>query len=401
MNLVENQTGHKVNTLNAIRTDNGGEYISKAFPAYCKEKGIIHELTNTYRLEQNGIAERFNRIIIEAAKSMLFHAKLPQQYWAEAMNTAVYLHNRSPTATLKYTTPYELLFQQKPDVSNLRVFGCITFAHIPENQRHKLDKKALKTIFVGYPEGTKWYKLYELQSKRFLRSQNVIFHEDKFHNFEESKQSNKDIVVHEFHDAVSDNDGSTDDTIETTDNRDILEHIEQLNRNSQPVGATYEEKLMGEVRNLGPKRQLKIPSRFHPNSCLLSESFRDEIDEPTTVAEALNSEHSLQWQDAINSEYNSLMKNDTWELVPPSKDKKVVGSKWILKVKQNEDVAQGYSQTYGVDYEDVFSPVTTYSAIITLLALANAYIFEVHQMDVKTAFLNGIIDHDIYMYVST
>ena len=359
MNLVENQTGFKVK---AIRTDNGGEYNSKAMAEYCKEKGICHELTNPYCPEQNGIAERFNRTIIEAAKSMLFHAKLPQHYWAEAMNTAVYLHNRSPIAILKDITPYELWFKQKPDVSNLRIFGCIAYAHIPEDKHHKLDNKALKTIFVGYPEGTKGYKLLDVQSKRFLRSRNVRFHEDKFHNFEESKQSKKDIVFHESHEADLDNDKSTDDIIEEDNNGVTLEHIERPIKIPQPVGATFEERFMEEVRNLGPKRQHKVPERFNSNSCSLSESFKEEVDEPVTVSEALSSKHAVQWQDAINSEYNSLMKNDTWELVPPSKDKKVIGSKWVLKVKRNENgnvdkfkarlVAQGYSQTYGIDYED-------------------------------------------------
>ena len=404
VNLVENQTGSKVK---AIRTDNGGEYSSKAMAEYCKEKGIRHELTNPYCPEQNGIAERFNRTIIEAAKSMLFHAKLPQQYWAEAMNTAVYLHNRSPTAILKDRTPYEVWFEQKPDVSNLRVFGCITYTHIPENKRHKLDNKALKTIFVGYPEGTKGYKLFDVQSKRFLRSRNVLFQEDKFHNFEGSNQSKSNIVFHDFYKADLDDDKAIYDNNEADDNRDIIEHNEQPNGIPQPVGATYEERFMEEVRNLGPKRQHKVPERFNQDNCFLSESFEEDIDEPMTVSEALKGKHAVQWQDAINSEYNSLMRNDTWELVPPSKDKKVIGSKWVLKVKRNENghvdkfkarlVAQGYSQTYGIDYEDVFSPVAKYSAIRTLLALANAYNFEIHQLDVKTAFLNGIIDHDIYM----
>jgi len=93
--------------------------------------------------------------------------------------------------------------------------------------------------------------------------------------------------------------------------------------------------------------------------------------------------------------------------VPPPKDKQVIGSKWILKVKRNENghvdkfkaciVAQSYPQTYSIDYEDIFSPVAKCSAIRTLLALAHAYKCEIPQLDVKTALLNGIIDHDIYM----
>ena len=93
--------------------------------------------------------------------------------------------------------------------------------------------------------------------------------------------------------------------------------------------------------------------------------------------------------------------------MPPPKDANIVGLKWVLKVKRDADgninqykarlVTQGYSQTQGVDYEEVFSPVTRYSSIRILLALANAYNFEVHQMDVKTAFLNGTVNHDIYV----
>ena len=131
------------------------------------------------------------------------------------------------------------------------------------------------------------------------------------------------------------------------------------------------------------------------------------IIEPKSAKEALSSEHSVQWKNATSSEYSSLIKNDTWELVPPPDDKNIVGSKWVLKVKRNADgtvdrlkarlVAQGYSQTHGIGYDEVFSPVAKYSAIRSLLALAKTHNREVHQMDVKTAFLIGSIDSDIYM----
>ena len=90
---------------------------------------------------------------------MMFHAGMPKQFWAEAIHTATYVHNRSPTSSLKEVTPFERFFGQKPDVSNLRVFGCIAFKHIPDAKRRKLDNKSCKCVFVGYPEGTKGYKL--------------------------------------------------------------------------------------------------------------------------------------------------------------------------------------------------------------------------------------------------
>ena len=97
-----------------------------------KEHGIQHQTTVPYNPEQNGTAERMNRTLLESARSMMFHAGMPKEFWAEAIHTATYVHNHSPTGLLKDVTPFERLFGQKPDVSNLRVFGRIAFKHIPD-----------------------------------------------------------------------------------------------------------------------------------------------------------------------------------------------------------------------------------------------------------------------------
>ena len=146
-----------------LRSDNGREYCSKEFGDYLKAKGITHQTTVPYSPEQNGISERMNRTLVEAARSMMFHAGMPKEFWTEAIHTATYVHNRSPTSSLKEVTPFERLFGRKPDVSNFRVFGCIAFKHIPDAKRSTLDKKSSKCVFVGYPEGTKGYKLYDLE----------------------------------------------------------------------------------------------------------------------------------------------------------------------------------------------------------------------------------------------
>ena len=415
--LVENQTGHKVKTfvtvvnnktglkVKILRSDNGGEYTSKAFASFCAAKGIIDQFINPYSPEQNGIAERLNRTIVKSARSMLLHASLPQQFWAEAVNTAVYLHNRSPTVALKDKTPYECWYSSKPNVSNLRVFGCLSFVHTPDGKRQKFDPKASKAIFVGYPQDTKGYKLYDLSSKRFVRSQNVIFYENNFHSFEQGNlRCDKNAVFHDF----DENDEPIDTAVEPV----ALENIPEPAEKFQPVGATYEETFMRQVQNLGTERQRKPPQRFHPEGCfVVTESLTAEIDEPKSIKEAINGEHSVQWKEAMESEYLSLMQNDTWELVPPPEGQSIVGSKWVLKVKRNADgivdrfkarlVAQGYTQTQCVDYNEVYAPVARYSAIRSLLALANAHDLEIHQMDVKTAFLNGNLDYDIYMLSST
>ena len=167
-----------------------------------------------------------------------------------------------------------------------------------------------------------------MNSKRFLRSRNVIFHEDKFHDFQLNNVNNeKNIIFHELNES-GDGIELSDNVIEPTVSQVQLARNEQLVVNSEPVGATCEETFMRQVNVLGPQRQRNVPLRFHPDSCFVIESLTSDMIEPKSVKEALSSEHSVQWENAMNSEYSSLIKNDTWQLVPPPNDKNIVGSKW-------------------------------------------------------------------------
>ena len=398
--MVTNATGLKIH---ALRTDNGGEYTSKEFAKYCTSKGIMHQFTNPYTPEQNGVSERFNRTLIESGKSMLFHAGLPLSFWAEAVNTATYLHNRSPISSLPGKTPYECWYHTKPHVSNLKVFGSICYVHTPDSMRRKLDPKSEKGVLVGYPLDTKEYKIYNIKSKKFIRSKDVLFHENKFHDFQSSVE--KDILFKFEDDIVTrDDEPQTDVQVEPV----ILELEENIPAVgvAQP-GASYEENFMRQVDAVSAKRQRNPPKRFLPDECNVAAELTVDDEEPKSLTDALNSKSSGKWMQALEAEYNSLVKSETWELVIPPNDACIVGSKWVFKVKRNANgevdrykarlVAQGYSQSYGIDYEEVFSPVVRYSSIRTLLTLANAHDLEIHQMDVTTAFLNGSLEHDIYM----
>ena len=136
--LVEKLSGRKIKTL---QSDNGGEYTSAEFSSYLAKEGIKHELTIPHTPQQNGVAERLNRTLIEGVRTMLADSKLPHRFWAEALSTAVYLRNRSPTKALEGVTPHEAWSGTKPDVSSLRVFGCSAYAHVPKAERRKLDSK--------------------------------------------------------------------------------------------------------------------------------------------------------------------------------------------------------------------------------------------------------------------
>jgi transposase InsO family protein len=155
--LVENQTGRKIKVL---RSDNGGEYTSTEFADFCTQQGIRRQLTVPYNPQQNGVAERKNRAIVGAARSMLHDQALPFYLWAEACSTAVYLQNRSPHRALGRKTPEEAFTGSRPDVEHLRIFGCLTFSHVPSEKRTKLDPTAEKGILVGYSEVSKAYRIY-------------------------------------------------------------------------------------------------------------------------------------------------------------------------------------------------------------------------------------------------
>jgi len=172
--MVEKQTGKCIKIL---RSDQGGEYKSKAFNTYCKSNGIQQQFTVPHTPQQNGVAEQWNRTLVESARSMLQGKNISNGFWAEAINTAVYLKNRCPTKKLVFQTPFEVLHGYKPNVSHFRVFGCTAFAHIPKANRRKLDAKSIKCVFIGYCADQKAYKLFDPSSHKLFASRDVLFHE--------------------------------------------------------------------------------------------------------------------------------------------------------------------------------------------------------------------------------
>ena len=140
------------------------------------------------------MSERLNRTLVESARSMFLDAKLPKHYWVEAVSTAAYLKNRCPTKAVHGKTPYEAWQGEKPRVDHLRVFGCDAYAHIPKDERRKLDTKARKCVLLGYGEQTKGYRLYDVAEKKVLHSRDVRFNE----NTQECKQRPSDAQVDDY-----------------------------------------------------------------------------------------------------------------------------------------------------------------------------------------------------------
>ena len=371
--LVTNETGLTIKTL---RTDNGGEYMSKEFQDLLQEKGIRHETTVPYSPEQNGVAERFNRTLEEAALSMILQAKLSKIYWAEAVCTAAYVRNRVIT-TATGCTPYERWYGKKPDISHLRVFGCMAYAHVADVNRQKMDAKATKMRLVGYSLTQKGYRLYDETRQKIYIRRDVTFNESDFGH--------------------------------TPNQLDILEKPEVTGSIKEETSKT-ESNEQQEVRR--SSRDRKPPTFYHDEYAAMSKAKYTalhvaQIEEPSTLEEALNSEYSSEWKSAADAEYQSLIENDTWEMVELPPGHKAIDCKWVFRVKHDENgqierfkgrlVAKGFQQKYGIDYVETFSPVVRFSSIRALLAFAVSKGMLIHQMDVVTAFLNGHLDEEIYM----
>ncbi|CAJ2636761.1 unnamed protein product [Trifolium pratense] len=359
-NMVETQSGCKIQFL---RSDNGKEYTSTQFNLFCEEAGIVHQLTTPYTPEQNGVSERRNRSIMEMARCMLHEKDLPKQFWAEAANTAVYLQNRLPTKVLKDKTPFEAWYGYKPSLTFLKVFGCVCFAHVPQVKRDKLDKKAIPGIFVGYSSVSKAYKVYHPQSGKMTVSRDVHFNEDQQWDWKNPKKT-----IGSFNDIE-------DDYLE----KQTTELCENELEDDPPIRGT---RLLSDIYQ-----------RCNVAVC-----------EPACCEEALK---DPKWKNAMEEEMSMIQKNKTWELVDKPEDRNIIGVKWVFRTKLNADcsinkykarlVVKGYAQIFGVDYSETFAPVSRLDTIRLVLAIAAQKGWKVFQLDVKSAFLNGDLQEEIYV----
>ena len=408
-------------------SDHGGEYISSELQEYLRKNGIIHQTSAPYTPEQNGLAERMNRTIVERARSALIAAGLPKMFWAEAVSTVAYLINRSPTRG-HGRTPEEIWSGQKPDLSHLKVFGCKALVHIPKKFRRKFDPKSTEMIFVGYCENTKGYRLIHPVTRRLTISRDVVFIENEFVRNVRSTVELHESVGEVFplfeNDLDSDvNNSNQNDTANehnplqnVTANELDSEFIGQYQCDDAPSGTTESVPTNSDHELTSPSNTISLPNVRRSERVPKPRIFPDFVtycvngfipDDPSTVEEALGSGNSEVWKRAMIEEFNSLQENNTWKLTELPPNRKPIQCKWVFKTKRDADgrivrykarlVAKGFTQKQGIDYGETFSPVVRYTSIRMLLAISAKYNLDIEQMDVVTAFLHGKIDEDIYM----
>jgi len=481
---ITKDTGHSVQML---RTDRGGEFANKAFDQYLDAHSIRREYTAPYTPEQNSVAERENRTIMEGVRSCLHHARINLKFWAEAVQYLVYTLNRTGTRLLSDYTPFEAYFGIPPSVSHLRPFGCPTFVHIPAPLRKKLDPKAQQGIFVGYSDESKAFRIWIPGQSRVITSRDVTFDEEKIVKYtastSQSSISHSSLIpsvittvtpslstshsdVHTNHPPVT---ASSHTTAIFSSLPNSSPHNSSLQDSFSPAGSPSPETRpinSGQVTEIDhntaqatggsiipqpfvpasspddpydfshpsdPKNQVPshtVPASSTRNSADSSSSTlsRRGVNPPVrygdwyyafsamagtlppvpkTYKEALQGPFASQWQAAMDEEFHSLITNKTWRLTRLPPGRKAIRCKWVYALKTKPDgsldrfkarlVAKGCSQIPGVDFHETFSPTVKYDSLRIILALVASLDLHMQQFDIKTAFLYGSIQEEIYM----
>jgi len=411
---AERHTGQKVATLNVIkrtnqpkdkikilRTDNGGEYISNSFTSYLESHGIKHQLTVAYTPQQNGVAERMNRTLMDCTRSMLHGAKLEKEFWAEALSTSVFIRNRVLSRSLPNNeTPYLRWMGKIPDVAYFRVFGCKCWYVIPKSKVSKLQPRSKEGRMLGYSTNSKGYKIWDVESKSMVVSRDVTFDESSL----QSDQIDLEISE-ELDNNVSVQGGESKEKING--------NIDSLQADGAEVGVEDEyqdafDEQMDDNESLThpPLRRSarirKTTGEWWKKTSLLAHALSAQP-VPNSFRLATAPENIDFWKPGIEKEHDCLLRNETWKLVDYQNGMHVLPSMYVFKVKNNAPkvrlVALGSRQIAGIDFNETYAPVVTLTTVRTLLALVAHLDLELEQMDVVTAFLNGDLKEEIFMAV--
>ncbi|GJX75306.1 retrotransposon protein, putative, ty1-copia subclass [Tanacetum coccineum] len=316
--------------------------------------------------------------------SMMSQTTLPKSFWDYALETAARILNMVPTKKVE-KTPYEVWHGQAPKLSYLKVWGCEALVKRDTlTKPDKLEPRSIKCIFVGYPKETMGYSFYYPPENKVLVARNAEFLENSLIN-QEASGSLEDLEIIQEED--------THPSIDTS-----LNHEEDDLEMDEPQS------------DIIPIRRSTRTRRPTDRMCLYIDAEEHELGdlgEPANYKAALLDPESDKWLNAMNVEMQSMKDNEVWDLVELPPNGKTVGSKWLFKKKTDMDgavhtykarlVAKGYTQTPRIDYEETFSPVADIRAIRILIAIAAFYDYEIWQMDVKTAFLNGYLSEEVYM----
>ncbi|KAJ9542449.1 LOW QUALITY PROTEIN: hypothetical protein OSB04_028955 [Centaurea solstitialis] len=450
-----------VKTLKELDVIMGGEFTSKDMMCFYKENGILLETTCPHTPQQNGTVERKHRHLLETARALRFEASLPKRFWGECVLTAAYIINRLPSKVIGNKTPFELLHNEAPDYNHLKVFGCLAYYRNTDTRGDKFEEGGELVFFLGYPPGTKGYKIYDLENKKIIISRDNHFpsdsvasnsqHDDIFEqesqptkvNFKIQNQVEDDVTLRINEEATYEGMQTYGPPQNPFSDPPPQHEVNQVDETNESPMEALLQKITAQAKRMKSKTRilnrdgvneldinrlgLKIskssfphpliqhiplpvnaPLRYIPCPILSLMTFLTAIhsnNEPRNFAQAMQDER---WREAMKREIRALEENGTWILIC-RKEKQAIVSKWVYKVKYRPNgeverykarlVAKGFTQQEGVDYHDTFAPVAKLVTVRTLLAVAVKKDWIINQLDVNNAFLHGDLDEEVYMKI--
>ena len=425
---AENLTGKKIKR---VREDKGGEYMSNDFQNFMDACGIVREHTVRNRPQQNGVAERANRLFAERIVALLEESGLSKKFWAECLAALVHVINRCPTSALIGMTPYEGWHQSKPGVGHLRVWGCVAYVHIQKDKRAKLGSHMEKCIFIGYPDGYKGWKFYNPETKKVIICERADF--DERYTYGGQLLTSKPSMDPEPRPLILEDNALPDmpqgvevqppgNNVNPLPVEPISEPVDdQPPREPTPIiDVSEEEEDTRPIAHRRTKRNVRLPGEWwkirQPTPAISDSEEDDDMEEalvcsstpdPQTYKQASQSMNVEQWNAAMLEEFNWHLANKTWEIVDLPDGQKAIGSKWVYKTKHNADgtierykarvVAKGFHQRPGQDYFETFASTMRQATVRIVLALAAIEDMDLRSVDISYAFTNSDIDVEIYM----
>lgn len=399
--------------------------MSSQFLSHLADHGIKQLVSCPHTPQQNGLSERKHRHITELGITMMYCSKVPQQLWVEAFFTATFLSNLLPLSVLADNKgSYEALHGSAPVYSSLRIFGCKCYPYLRPYMHDKLDPKSLVCVFLGYNEKYKGYRCYYPPTGKVYISRHVLFDEtsypcsdiySKYHKNSDSPllqawrmvnisspplTRQPDVAMEELPPTII-----TAPIPATLPPQTIVEQG-QSSSSSDGDLSEHEEVVQDEPPQPA-HHSMKTRARagiVKPNPRYALFTVKESYPVPKNLKAALN-DHG--WNGAMGFEIGNMVETETFELVPPSPEQKLINNGWIYKEKLNADgthlklrarlVAQGNEQEAGVDFIETFSPVVRTATIRTVLHVAVTKKWKIKQLDVQNAFLHGDLKETVYM----
>ncbi|KAI3732720.1 hypothetical protein L1987_63927 [Smallanthus sonchifolius] len=382
---VENQSNQKVKI---IRCDQGIKFKNHTLNCFCESKGIERQYSAPRTPQQNGVAERRNRTLIESARSMLADSKLSLTFWAEAVSTACYVQNRVLIVKPLIKTPYELWFQRVPYIRFLKPFGRPCTILITHGVLPKFGAKSDEGYFVGYSSQSKAYRVFNSRTRVMEESANVECRE--YIVCEQGKGPNWLFDIDSFSQIFE---PLTFSNMESTPSIDPPSVVEASEAGTRPSNVTSSS--LSETENLNEDSSV--------NAVDTNDAIAENINVANDVEDSSTMNEGTPNQNQRNLEQGMQLEVDVWKLVDLPPGKYAIGTRWVFWNKQDERgivvknkaklVAQGNTQEEGIDYDEVFAPVSRLEAIRIFLAYAASKNFTIYQMDVNSAFLYGKIGY--------